>query len=384
MMNNKDLEFFEKVPDQKIKDVYALEDSAIQRGFVGCKPLVIKVSPKSAESTTAIAPRVVIKAPAPFPYRDSKQVPWRYDCDVSKLEEADKTEENVNEVGNFTCNGRCYSTQPNVDTVKNQKGKAPAESSDKNFDDEPVPKYHASVKESEAKEFLKILKHNEFNVVEHLNRLPAQISMLSLLLSSELHRNALLKMLNQTFVPKEISADKMDRLVGNIAMENFLSFSDKEIPEGGRGSHKALHITTRCKGYMLPGVLVDNGSALNVLPLATLKKLPIDNTHIKPYQNTVRAFDGTQREVIEKIEVPLMIGLSEYEVDFVVMDIKPTYSCLLGRPWIHVPGAVPSALHQKLKFIIDGKLITIKADEDIIASISSNAPYIEMDEDVVE
>ncbi|KAK8649493.1 hypothetical protein V6N13_130222 [Hibiscus sabdariffa] len=208
--------------------------------------------------------------------------------------------------------------------------------------------------------------------------------MLSLLLSSELHRNALLKILNQTFVPKEISVDNVDRLVGNIAMDNFLSFSDKEIPAGGRGSHKALHITTRCKGYMLPGVLVDNGSALNVLPLATLKKLPIDSTHMKCYQNTVRAFDGTQREVIGKIEVPLMIGPSEYEVDFIVMDIKPTYSCLLGRPWIHAAGAVPSTLHQKLKFVIDGKLVTIKAEEDIIASISSDTPYIEVDEDAVE
>ncbi|KAK8683846.1 hypothetical protein V6N13_039892 [Hibiscus sabdariffa] len=382
MMNKGQLEFFEKIPDQKIEDVCASEDSPIQKGFTA--PLIIKVSPKSVENAPMTAPRVVIKAPAPFPYKNSQQVPWKYSCEVSEPVKADKAEENVNEVGNFTRSGRCYSTQPNPETVKNQKGKAPAESSDKNFDDEPVPEYHAPVKESEAKEFLKILKHSEFNVVEQLNRLPARISMLSLLLSSELHRNALLKILNQTFVPKEISVDNVDRLVGNIAMDNFLSFSDEEIPAGGRGSHKALHITTRCKGYMLLGVLVDNGSALNILPLATLKKLPIDNTHMKPYQNTVRAFDGTQREVIGKIEVPLMIGPSEYEVDFIVMDIKPTYSCLLGRPWIHAAGAVPSTLHQKLKFVIDGKLVTIKAEEDIIASISSDTPYIEVDEDAVE
>ncbi|KAK9029881.1 hypothetical protein V6N11_031323 [Hibiscus sabdariffa] len=359
MMNSKELEFFERVPDQEIEDICASDDSPVQGGFAGCKPLVIKVSPRSVENVPKTTPRVIIKAHVPFPYRDSRQVPWKYNCEVSEPVKTEETEENVNEVGNFTCSGRCYSTQPNVETVKNQKGKAPAESSDKNFDDEPIPEYHAPVKESEAKEFLKILKHSEFNVVEQLNRLPARISMLSLLLSSELHRNALLKILNQTFVPKE-------------------------IPAGGRGSHKALHITTRCKGYMLPGVLVDNGSALNVLPLATLKKLPIDSTHMKPYQNTVRAFDGTQREVIGKIEIPLMIGPSEYEVDFVVMDIKPTYSCLLGRPWIHAAGAVPSTLHQKLKFVIDGKLVTIKAEEDIIASISSDTPYIEVDEDAVE
>ncbi|KAK8559962.1 hypothetical protein V6N12_012773 [Hibiscus sabdariffa] len=208
--------------------------------------------------------------------------------------------------------------------------------------------------------------------------------MLSLLLSSEPHRNTLLKLLNQTFVPKEISIDMVDRLVGNIAMDNFISFSDEEIPKGARGSYKALHITTRCKGYTLPGVLIDNGSALNVLPMTTLKKLPIDGTHMKAYQNTVRAFDGTQRDVLGKITVPLLIGPAEYEVDFVVMDIKPTYSCLLGRPWIHAAGAVPSTLHQKLKFVIDGKLVTMQGEEDIITSIATNTPYIEMDEDAVE
>ena len=88
--------------------------------------------------------------------------------------------------------------------------------------------------------------------------------------------------------------------------------------------------------------------------------------------------------MIGKIEVPVIIGPSKYEVDFVVMDIKPTYSCLLGRPWIHTAGVVPSTLHQKLKIVIDGQLVIVKAEEDIIASVSSDTPYIEIDEDEVE
>ncbi|KAK9019602.1 hypothetical protein V6N11_054118 [Hibiscus sabdariffa] len=176
----------------------------------------------------------------------------------------------------------------------------------------------------------------------------------------------------------------VDRLVGNIAVDNFISFSDDEIPKDARGSYKALHITTCCNGYMLPGVLIDNGSALNVLPLVTLKKLPVDGTHMKAYHNAVSAFDGTQRDVLGKITIPLLIGPTEYEVDFVVMDIKPAYSCLLGRPWIHASGAVPSTLHQKLKFVIDGKLVTVQAKEDIIATVFTNTPYIEIDEYTVE
>ena len=60
------------------------------------------------------------------------------------------------------------------------------------------------------------------------------------------------------------------------------------------------------------------------------------------------------------------------------MDISPSYNCLLGRPWIHIAGAVPSTLHQNIKFVIEGQLVSIVAEEDIIAATSSGAPYVEI------
>ncbi|XP_016755293.1 uncharacterized protein [Gossypium hirsutum] len=240
------------------------------------------------------------------------------------------------------------------------------------------------VNEEEDKEFFKFLKHSEYSVVEQLRKQPARISVLALLLSSEVHRSALIKVLNETYVANDISVNKLDRLVSNISADNHIFFNDNEIPPGDMGSTKALHITTRCKGYTLPGVLIDNGSTLNVLSLTTLNRLPIDNSHIKECQNIVKTFDGTERKVIGRIEVPLQIGPNIYEVDFLVMDIKPSYNCLLGRPWIHSAGAVPSSLHQKLKLVSEGRLITINAKDDIIATVSNNAPYLDTDDFAIE
>ncbi|KAA3487044.1 hypothetical protein EPI10_030900 [Gossypium australe] len=162
--------------------------------------------------------------------------------------------------------------------------------------------------------------------MEQLHKQPACISVLALLLSSETHRNALMKVLNETYVTEDISVNKLDRLVNNITTDNFIFFNDDEIPHGERGSTKALHVTTRCKGYTLSGVLIDNGSALNVLALSTLNRLPLDSSHMKPCQNTVRAFDGTERRVMGRIEIPLLISPNTYEVDFLVIDIKPSYN----------------------------------------------------------
>ena len=98
----------------------------------------------------------------------------------------------------------------------------------------------------------------------------------------------------------------------------------------------------------------------------------------------VRAFDGTRREVIGEIEIEMQIGPCTFNVEFQVMDILPSYNCLLGRPWIHIVGVVPSTLHQKIKFVTEGQLVCIVAEEDMIAATLLGAPYIEADEKAME
>src|ERR1044072_5677673 len=59
-----------------------------------------------------------------------------------------------------------------------------------------------------------------------------------------------------------------------------------------------------------------------------------------------------------------------------MIDIFPTYSCLLGRPWIHEAGAVTSTLHQKLKFTVNGKLVTIIGEQALLISHLSSFSFI--------
>ena len=66
------------------------------------------------------------------------------------------------------------------------------------------------------------------------------------------------------------------------------------------------------------------------------------------------------------------------------MDISPSNNCLLGGPWIHIAGVVPSTLHQKIKFVTERQLVCIAAEEDMIAATSTGAPYVETDEKAME
>jgi hypothetical protein len=80
----------------------------------------------------------------------------------------------------------------------------------------------------------------------------------------------------------------------------------------------------------------------------------------------------------------MLIGPQLFNISFQVMDINPSYSCLLGRPWIHAAGAVTSTLHQKLKFLVDDKLVIVSGEEDALVSHLSSFRYIEIEEGALE
>ena len=65
--------------------------------------------------------------------------------------------------------------------------------------DQPMGQPRAGIiKEND--EMLKLSQKSEYNIVDQLLQMPSRISVLSLLLSSEAHREALQKVLEQAFV----------------------------------------------------------------------------------------------------------------------------------------------------------------------------------------
>ena len=118
----------------------------------------------------------------------------------------------------------------------------------------------------------------------------------------------------------------------------------------------------------MPSVLLDNGSALNVCPLVTAIALGFSPSDFGPSTQIVKAYDGTQRTVLGTLSTHVMIGPVIYSIPFQVLRIQSSFNLLLGRPWIHEAGAIPSSLHHKVKFIHEGRIITIQYDRDVITS----------------
>jgi len=69
--------------------------------------------------------------------------------------------------------------------------------------------------------------------------------------------------LNEAHVPKDVSVDKFQNLVGSILATNYITFTDEEMTPDGTGHVRPLYITVKCKDMIVARVLIDNGSALN-------------------------------------------------------------------------------------------------------------------------
>ena len=88
--------------------------------------------------------------------------------------------------------------------------------------------------------------------------------------------------------------------------------------------------------------------------------------------------------VLGNIKLFVQVESCTFNSEFIVMDINLSYNCLLERPWIHMVGAVPLTLHQRVKFMADKNLITVVAEEDMVATTTISTPYIEVKKDATE
>ncbi|XP_050910855.1 uncharacterized protein LOC127126039 [Lathyrus oleraceus] len=387
------------------------------RGAVSTVTIFFKPSEGRAPTTSGtpvtISAPVATNTPATIvaPVRraeNNNAVPWRYDnayrsnrraenrvkpsnqAPVTIFAPASKAPvvvspavDNVGGPGGFTRSGRLFAPQQLRDA--NAEASAKAKGKQAVVDEVPA---QANVPggsfEKDVEEFMRIIKKSDYKIVDQLNQTPSKISILSLLLCSEAHRDALLKMLNMAYVPQEISVNQLEGVIANVTTRHGVGFTDLDLTPEGRNHNKALHITMECKGVVLSHVLVDTGSSLNVLPKQILKKIPVEGVVLTPSDLVVRAFDGSKRSVFGEITLPIRIGPEEFDIVFYVMDIQPAYSCLLGRPWIHAAGAVSSTLHQKLKYVWNGQIVTVCGEEDILVSHLSSFKYVEVDGEIHE
>ena len=137
------------------------------------------------------------------------------------------------------------------------------------------------------------------------------------------------------------------RIKMNVTL--VLSFSDADKQGTIQPHDDALVVTLRIGGYDIKRVMVDQGSAAEIMYPDLYKGLGLKPKDLTTYSSPLVSFEGKMVVPKGQIRLPVQAGADVVEVDFIVVDVFSPYTAIIGRPWLHSLGVVSSTLHQKVK-----------------------------------
>ena len=142
-----------------------------------------------------------------------------------------------------------------------------------------------------------------------------------------------------------------------------IGFSDEDKIGTIQPHDDALVITLRIGGYDVKRVMVDQGSAAEIMYPDLYKGLSLRSEDLTPYSSPLVSFEG--KVIIPKgqIRLPVQTGSETVEVDFIVVDAYSPYTAIIAKPWLYTLGAVSSTLHQKIKYPSKGQIEEILGDQ---------------------
>ena len=135
-----------------------------------------------------------------------------------------------------------------------------------------------------------------------------------------------------------------------IQIQPTLGFSDEDKAGIIQPHDDALVVTHRIGGFDVKRVLVDQGSAGEIMYLDLYKGLNLKSEDLTAYASLLISFEG--KIVIPKgqIRLPIQMDSEVVEVDFIMVNSYSPYTAIVARPWLHALGAISSTLHQNVKY----------------------------------
>ncbi|XP_056857014.1 uncharacterized protein LOC108833887, partial [Raphanus sativus] len=114
--------------------------------------------------------------------------------------------------------------------------------------------------------------------------------------------------------------------------------------------HDALVISLTIANCLVKRILVDNGSSSNIIFYSAFADLGLEPTALTRKATPLVGFSGEVKQTLGEVLLPVYAEGVNQATKFLVVDCPSSYKVILGRPWIHDMGAVPSTLHQLVKF----------------------------------
>ncbi|XP_030924112.1 uncharacterized protein LOC115950962 [Quercus lobata] len=107
----------------------------------------------------------------------------------------------------------------------------------------------------------------------------------------------------------------------------------------------ALVVTLRIGGYDVKRVLINQGSAVEVMYPDLYKGLKLKPKDLTAYDSPLVSFEGKTITPKGMIRLPIQTDSDVVEVDFIVVDAYSPYTAIVTKLWLHALGAMSSTLY---------------------------------------
>ena len=133
-----------------------------------------------------------------------------------------------------------------------------------------------------------------------------------------------------------------------------ITFNYKDLHLGSKPHNQPLFVTGYIQEQNITRILIDGGSALNIMPKTTMKRLGIAMKKLTRSRLMIQGFNQRGQRAISMIHLELVMGELSSNTLFHVIDAKPSYNVLIRQPWLHENAVIPSTLYQCFKFYRGG------------------------------
>ncbi|KAL0448160.1 UNVERIFIED_CONTAM: hypothetical protein Slati_1943900 [Sesamum latifolium] len=154
---------------------------------------------------------------------------------------------------------------------------------------------------------------------------------------------------------KEDSSDTDDCM-------STITFIDEDLLLESKPHNRPLFIAGYVCEQKVNRILIDGGSAVNILPLRILKELGIPIDELSNSRLMIQGFNQGGQRAVGIIRLQLTMEDMVSTALFHVIDAKTSYNMLLDRPWLHENVVVPYTWHQCFKYCRNGIVKKVLGD----------------------
>ncbi|KAL0401598.1 UNVERIFIED_CONTAM: hypothetical protein Slati_4189700 [Sesamum latifolium] len=141
-----------------------------------------------------------------------------------------------------------------------------------------------------------------------------------------------------------------------------ITFTDEDLLLGSKPHNRPLFVAGYVCEQKVNRILIDGGSAVNILPLRILKELGIPIDELSNSCLMIQGFNQGGQRAVGIIRLQLTMEDMISTILFHIIDAKTSYNMLLGRPWLHENAVVPSTWHRCFKYCRNGIVKKVLGD----------------------